>query len=113
VVSDGGLKASETREAVDIEIMEMKRIEAVDFDFSNTHRRYDNVEAWYHGKGPEITVGEIKELLRGYEKGFCNHAEVNGRRIATIYSWIAPLGESYAYVCDGTPCENEYEKIEF
>lgn len=91
----------------------MKALEGEDFDFSNTHRRYDNVEAWYRGKKHEIDIGEIKELLGGHEDGVCNHAEVDGRRIATIWSWIAPLGERHAYVCDGPPCENEYKRIEF
>lgn len=91
----------------------MKKFEDQNFDFSNTHRRYNNVEAWYINKKHNISIKEITALLSSHENGVCDHVELNGRRIATIWSWIAPLGKRRAYVCDGSPCENDYQKIEF
>lgn len=92
---------------------DMKKLEDKDFDFSNTHRRYENVEAWYYEKRHRFTIEEIEDLLSRHENGVCDHVELNGRKIATIWSWIAPLGKRLAYVCDGSPCNNDYQKIEF
>lgn len=91
----------------------MRRLEDPSFDFSNTHMRYGNVETWHRERGRGISIGEIESLLSSHGDGVCSHVEVDGRRIATIWSWIAPLGRRRAYVCDGSPCMNDYQIIEF
>lgn len=87
---------------------EMRKLEAPSFDFSNTHRRYDTIEKWYNSLD-KVTLHDVKEVLSSHEEGVCNH----GEGFETIWSWIAPLGERYAYVCHGSPCKGEYRKIEY
>lgn len=86
----------------------MKKFENPDFDYSNSHRRYTTVDQWYNSHDA-IGLGEIEEVLKGHENGVCNH----GEGFETIWSWYAPLGERYAYVCHGNPCKGTYEKVVF
>jgi len=82
-------------------------------DFVDTYRRYRIVEEWIRERGIDVEVGEVMNLLRGHGEGVCSHIEVEGREIATIWSWIALLGERKVYVCKGSPCRGDYEPIEF
>jgi predicted choloylglycine hydrolase len=87
---------------------EMRKLEASSFDFSNSHRRYDAIDNWYNGM-TTIGISDVKNVLRNHRDGVCNH----GEGFETIWSWIAPLGGRYAYVCHGSPCRGEYVKIDF
>lgn len=92
---------------------EMKKHEDPNVHWLSTHHRYNNVETWYREKRHKITIAEIKDLLSSHENGVCSHSEREGDRSETIWSWIAPLGKRLAYVCAGSPCKNDYQKIEF
>jgi predicted choloylglycine hydrolase len=87
---------------------EMRELENPDFNYSNTHTRYDTVDKWYYEKDC-IDVADVQDVLSSHENGVCNH----GEGFETIWSWIALLGERYAYVCNGSPCKGTYQKIEF
>jgi len=87
---------------------EMRKLENPTFDYSNTHRRYNTIDKWYQGKDT-INLADVKKVLSTHENGVCNH----GEGFETIWSWIAPLGKRYAYVCHGSPCKGKYHKIEF
>jgi hypothetical protein len=86
----------------------MRELENPDFNYSNTHTRYDTVDKWYYEKDC-IDVADVQDVLSSHENGVCNH----GEGFETIWSWIALLGERYAYVCNGSPCKGTYQKIEF
>jgi predicted choloylglycine hydrolase len=92
---------------------EMKGLEDPEFDFSNTHRRYGNMERWHEGNGDKIGLDEIRRMLSDHETGVCDHYEHQGVRGGTIWSWIAPLGERRAHVCHGPPCSNDYKIIDY
>jgi hypothetical protein len=82
---------------------EMKGLQDSGFDYTNTHRRYANMESWYEGKGDKIGLDEIQFVLSDHKAGVCNHYEVLGVKGGTIWSWIAPLGQRRAHVCHGPP----------
>jgi len=92
---------------------EMKELEDPLYDYTNTHRRYANMEKWYEGSGGKIGLGDIQFVLSDHEAGVCNHYEDQGVKGGTIWSWIAPLGERRAHVCHGPPCSNDYKIVDY
>lgn len=91
---------------------EMKQYESEDFDFGNTDKRIKNIENWRQSKS-HFTHKDIMHLLSNHEDGVCNHGEYMGVDFGTIWSWIAPLGTSKAYVCEGPPCTNKYVEVAY
>lgn len=92
---------------------EMKELENLEYDFTNTHRRYTNIERWHQANTDKVSLEEIQRILSDHETGVCNHYEDQGVRGGTIWSWIAPLGERRAHVCHGPPCSNDYKIIDY
>ncbi len=94
------------------QIQEMTKYESGDFDRSNTEFRKNNITKWRNSK-EKFSHDDVVELLTGHEEGVCNHAEYQGIKYGTIWSWIAPLGGDKAYVCHGPPCSNKYTEITY
>ncbi|MCK4701810.1 hypothetical protein KAT55_00480 [Candidatus Bathyarchaeota archaeon] len=92
---------------------EMKELENPDYDYTNTHTRYTNIENWHQANPDNVTLDQIKHLLSDHDTGVCNHYEHQGVKGGTIWSWIAPLGKRRAHVCHGPPCSNPYETIDY
>ena len=91
---------------------EMKKHETGDFDRSNTEERESRIKAWRKKKG-KYSYEDVKQFLSDNNEGVCNHADYQGIKYGTIWSWIAPLGEDMAYVCHGPPCKGTYQTIRF
>jgi predicted choloylglycine hydrolase len=94
------------------QLEDMKVYETGDFDRSNTEQREKKIRNWRSSK-ERFSYEDVIQLLSGHEEGVYNHAEYLGINYGTIWSWIAPLGEDKAYVCQGPPCSNNYIEITY
>lgn len=92
---------------------EMRKLENPSFDYSSTHKRYNNMVSWYKANKGNITIDTVKKLMRGHEAGVCNHYEGENTKGVTIWSWISQLGTREIHVCHGFPCQTEYELAEY
>ena len=92
---------------------DMKPLENPDYDYTNTHTRYTNIENWQKANPDNVTPHQIKRLLSDHDTGVCDHYEHQGVKGGTIWSWIAPLGKRKAHVCQGPPCSNPYQTIDY
>jgi len=91
----------------------LKKYEYENFSFRNSKIRLDTIYKWYENNKSEINLDKIKKLLSGHNNGVCNHFEFGGETTSTIWSWIARIGLDEMLVCDGAPCSNTYEVMEF
>jgi hypothetical protein len=75
----------------------------------NSARRRDFVRAWFERRDGPVTVEAIKEVQRDHEHEVCAHASRGGMTLCTCWAWIARAAEGRVHVCQGPPCQNEYE----
>lgn len=79
--------------------------------------RFNKVKAFLEKRNNNLTRNNIMEFLSSHEKGVCSHVEIEGRNIATLYSWLAEIREKgdalQAWATSGSPCKNEYEIYSF
>ena len=90
---------------------EMKKLENPEFDYTNTHTRYNNLVKWYKANKNNVTTDTVKHVLRSHEDGVCDHYEDENTMAGTIWSWISHLGTGTIHICHGAPCQNMYQQV--
>jgi len=80
---------------------------------ANSLERFNKVKTFLEKRNNNLTLNNIMKFLSSHEKGVCNHVEIDGRNLATLYSWLAEIREKgdplQAWATIGSPCKNKYE----
>jgi len=83
----------------------------------NSLERFNKVKTFLEKRNSNLTLNNIMKFISSHEKGVCNHFELDGIKIATIYSWIAEIREKgdpiQALATIGSPCKNDYERYTY
>ncbi|MGD2249718.1 MAG: C45 family autoproteolytic acyltransferase/hydrolase [Candidatus Methanofastidiosia archaeon] len=78
----------------------------------NSVTRFNFMHEWVESK-KTITIEYIKEAQRDHDHEMCAHSSHRGMTLVTCWAWIAQPTERKVYVCQGSPCQNEYELYTF
>jgi predicted choloylglycine hydrolase len=71
--------------------------------------RLEAMERWFEDRDGPITLDDIKEVQRDHESGMCVHYADDRISFCTCWAWVAQATARRIHVCQGSPCENEYE----
>jgi len=76
--------------------------------------RTDYLNSWFSSRTNPIDLEDLKAIQRTHDVEICPHVqetyEGKLRDLTTCWAWIAPLGENRVYLCEGSPCKNEYKE---
>ncbi len=76
--------------------------------------RTDYLNSWFKNRTDPIDLDDLKRIQRTHDVEICPHVqetyEGKLRDLITCWAWIAPLGENRVYLCEGSPCKNEYKE---
>ncbi len=71
--------------------------------------RLEYVNEWFERRDGPIAVDDVKGAQRDHEHSMCAHASSDQVSFCTCWAWIAQPTARQIHVCQGSPCENEYE----
>lgn len=91
----------------------LHKYEFLNFKFSNSHERLKKIQIWYKKKNFKVSIDDIMEVLSSHDKGVCNHFDFGGETTSTLWSWIAQIGVNEIFLCNGSPCSNQYKKMKY
>ncbi len=76
--------------------------------------RIDYLSSWFDSRTDPVDLENLKMIQRTHDVEICPHVqevyEGKLRDLTTCWAWIAPLGENKVYLCEGSPCKNEYKE---
>ncbi len=76
--------------------------------------RVDYLNAWFNNRTNPVDLEDVKTIQRTHDVEMCPHVqetyEGKLRDLTTCWAWIAPLGKNKVYLCEGSPCKNEYKE---
>lgn len=76
--------------------------------------RIDYLNSWFNNRTNPIDLEDLKTIQRTHDVEICPHVqeiyEGKLKDLTTCWAWIAPLGENKVYLCEGSPCKNEYKE---
>lgn len=75
--------------------------------------RLNYVQDWFENRAGLIAMDDIKAAQRDHAHGMCVHYADERLRFCTCWAWIAQAAQRRIHVCQGSPCENEYEPYVF
>ncbi len=79
----------------------------------NSVTRLNYVQDWFENRDGLIAIDDIKEAQRDHEHEMCAHYADEQLHFCTCWAWIAQAAKRRIHVCQGSPCENEYEWYAF
>ena len=71
--------------------------------------RLEYMNDWFENRTGKISVNDVKNVQRDHEAGICVHFSNERVTFQTCWAWIAQGVYRIIHVCQGSPCENEYE----
>ncbi len=93
----------------------LKHLDNMD-ESDRAYRFRDRIRAWFKENQGEITPDLAMQLCSSHEGGICDHTPDSGgigRHGGTIWSWVVDLDDLTAYVADGYPCKQGYNRFQF
>jgi len=76
--------------------------------------RIDYLNSWFNNRTNPVDLEDLKRIQQTHDVEICPHVqeiyEGRLRDLTTCWAWIAPLGENKVYLCEGSPCKNEYKE---
>lgn len=83
---------------------------------TNSEQRLYKLKEWFNKRNRGIGDDDVKAVLSDPGKGvFCSYpqGQVKADPIVTLWSWIAPLGESKIQLSEGKPSPGSYRAYDF
>jgi predicted choloylglycine hydrolase len=71
--------------------------------------RLEYMNDWFENRTGKISIDDVKNVQRNHEAGICVHHSNERVTFQTCWAWIAQSADRIIHVCQGSPCENEYE----
>jgi predicted choloylglycine hydrolase len=76
--------------------------------------RMDYLNSWFKKRANPVDLEDLMMIQQTHDVEICPHVQESYegklRDLTTCWAWIAPLGEDKVYLCEGSPCKNEYKE---
>ena len=76
--------------------------------------RIEYLNTWFNNRTQPVDLDDLKTIQRTHDVEICPHVqeiyEGELRELTTCWAWIAPLGDDRVYLCEGSPCKDEYKE---
>ncbi len=77
--------------------------------------RIEYLNSWFSKRTEPVSLEDVMILQRTHDVEICPHVqeeyEGKPRDLTTCWAWTAALGTNEVYLCEGSPCKNQHQRL--